>query len=138
MYSSKRAFTLIETLIVVMIMVTLAAIVVPQFTNASGESKLSNLKSNLQSIRAQLELYKMHHNETYPTNLVAQMTQKTNTDGTINPAGIHGPYLIMFPANPFVDDTVEAVKTDGNAGEGWDYDSGTGIIIPNTAGHAGL
>ena len=143
MNRNKTAFTLVEILIVVTILVILAAIVVPHFTNAAEDSKLSNLMSNLQSIRAQLELYKMHHSENffgskYPTNINTQLTGKTDADGTVNAAGAYGPYLHIFPANPFVDDPAEAVKTSGAAGEGWSYDAATGVIVPNTAGHAGL
>jgi len=138
MNRKQTAFTLVEILIVVIILTILAAIVVPTFTSASQDSKLSNLLSNLQSIRAQLELYKMHHNEMYPTNIDTQLTGKTDSDGTINASGAYGPYLHMFPANPFIDDPAEGIKTGGNAGEGWDYDSATGVIIPNTAGHGGL
>ena len=138
MGGNKSAFTLVEILIVVVILGILAAIIVPQFTNAAEESKLSNLTSNLQSIRAQLELYKMHHNEAYPTNLNTQLVGKTDPDGTLNASGAYGPYLHIFPANPFVDDSAEAVKTGGGAGEGWSYDSATGTITPNTAAHTGL
>jgi len=138
MYRRKTGFTLVEILIVVIILGILAAIVIPQFTSAAEDSKLSNLLSNLQSIRAQLELYKMHHNETYPTNITAQLTGKTDSDGTINASGAYGPYLHMFPANPFVEDAAEAVKTSGAAGEGWSYTAATGLIIPNTDGHEGL
>jgi len=138
MHRKETAFTLVEILIVVLIMSILAAIIIPQFTSASEDSKLSNLMSNLQSIRAQLELYKMHHNETYPTNINTQLTSKTDSDGTVNASGAYGPYLHVFPANPFVDDPVDAVKTEGKAGEGWDYDNTTGVIVPNTAGHGSL
>ena len=61
MSRNKKGFTLVEILIVVIILGILAAIVVPQFTEASSDAKLSNLTTNLQSIRAQLELYRLHH-----------------------------------------------------------------------------
>jgi len=138
MHSNERGFTLVEILIVVLILGILAAIVIPQFTSAAEDSKLSNLTTNLQSIRAQLELYRMHHNRMYPTDITAQLTGKTDSDGTINAAGAYGPYLLKFPANPFIDDPAEAVKTSGGAGEGWDYTAATGVIIPNTVAHAGL
>lgn len=138
MNRNKTAFTLVEILIVVVILGILAAIIIPQFTSAAEDSKLSNLMSNLQSLRAQLELYKMHHNEAYPTNINTQLTGKTDSDGTINASGVYGPYLYIFPANPFVDDPVEGVKTGGGAGEGWDYNSTTGVFLANTAGHEGL
>jgi len=138
MNSNKMGFTLVEILIVVVIIAILAAIVIPQFTSAAEDSKLSSLRTDLQSIRNQLELYQMQHNKTYPTDITAQLTQKTDSDGTINPAGICGPYLHKFPSNPFVDDPDEAVKTSGAAGEGWAYTAATGVILANTAGHGGL
>jgi general secretion pathway protein G len=138
MKHKQTAFTLVEILIVVVILGILAAIVIPQFTSAAEDSKLSNLMSNLQAIRAQLELYKMHHNETYPTSINEQLTSKTDSDGTINASGAYGPYLHIFPINPFVDDPVEAVKTTGGSGEGWSYNSTTGVITANTTGHTTL
>ena len=138
MKRDKTAFTLVEILIVVVILGILAAIVIPQFTSAAEDSKLSNLMSNLQSIRAQLELYKMHHNEVYPTNINTQLTSKTDSDGTINASGAYGPYLHIFPANPFVENAADAVKTGGGAGEGWSYNSTTGVILANTTGHGSL
>ena len=46
----KRAFTLIEILIVVVILCILAAIVIPQFTDASQQASNSSLQSQLQTI----------------------------------------------------------------------------------------
>ena len=48
----KRAFTLVEILIVVVILGILAAIVVPQFTNASTEAQAGNCATQLQTIRS--------------------------------------------------------------------------------------
>ena len=138
MIRNKTAFTLVEILIAVLILSILAAIVVPKFTSAAEESKLSNLMSNLQSIRTQLELYKMHHNNTYPANINAQLTGKTNSDGTINPSGAYGPYLHIFPANPFIDDLTKAAKTSGKTGDGWYYNPTTGLIVPNSPKHKEL
>ena len=138
MNNNKNAFTLVEILIVVLILGILAAIVIPQFTSAAEDSKLSNLMSNLQSIRAQLELYKMHHNEQYPANPLTQLTQKTDSDGTLNATGAYGPYLHIFPSNPFINDPAKAILCGGAAGDGWSYNAATGVIIANTAGHSGL
>lgn len=137
MDSKPTAFTLVEILIVVLILGIIAAVVVPQFTSAAEDSKMSNMLSNLQSIRAQLELYKMHHNDEYPTNITAQLTQRTDADGTINKSGAYGPYLHVFPANPFIDDPDKAAKTSGKYGEGWKYNSFTGEIEPNSSGKGG-
>jgi general secretion pathway protein G len=100
----------------------------------SNDAKLSNLMTNLQSVRAQLELYKLHH-KIYPTDVAVGLTSKTNADGTINKSGAYGPYMKQFPANPYVDDLTQALKTSGVDGEGWSYDSATGTFAANTAGH---
>src|SRR4026207_276153 len=79
-------FTLVEILIVVIILGILAAIVIPQFTNASQDARESSLLSQLQTLRSQIELYKLQHRDTWPTatGLVAaawswdKMTTKTD------------------------------------------------------------
>ena len=54
---TNRAFTLIEILIVVVILGILAAIVIPQFTDASQDAQASSVQSQLQTVRGQIELY---------------------------------------------------------------------------------
>ena len=64
----SKGFTLVEILIVVIILGILAAIVIPQFTNASEDARKSSLTSQLQTIRSQVELYKLQHRDRYPTS----------------------------------------------------------------------
>lgn len=64
----QRGFTLIEILIVVVILGILAAIVIPQFTNASQDAQVSAIKSQLQTVRSQIELYRVKNGS---ENLVA-------------------------------------------------------------------
>jgi general secretion pathway protein G len=63
---AKSGFTLVEILIVVVILGILAAIVIPQFTEASTEAKTSRLCTDLQSVRSQIQLYKIEHNDNFP------------------------------------------------------------------------
>lgn len=132
----NKGFTLVEILIVVIILGILAAIVVPQFTEASSDAKLSNMTSNLQAVRAQLELYRLQHNDNYPAaaTVVEQLTGRTDQDGTINAAGAYGPYLQQMPVNPFI--------TPDPAGDlgtkyGWTFDGATGEFraVADADGH---
>src|SRR3954463_15441904 len=63
---NRKGFTLIEILIVVIILGILAAIVIPQFTNASKEAKQSSLVTMVQSLRSQIALFKLQHNDRLP------------------------------------------------------------------------
>jgi general secretion pathway protein G len=114
---------------------------IPEFGRGGcgfGDSKLSHLVSSMQSIRAQLELYRMHHHDRYPADITEGLTRKTDCNGTVSASGACGPYLQQFPANPFVDDPAQAVKTSGVDGEGWYYNSTSGEIFANTPNHEGL
>jgi len=62
--ASSRAFTLVEVLIVVVILGILAAIVVPQFSDASHETSESALRSTIASLRTLIDL--QYHAATPP------------------------------------------------------------------------
>ena len=135
-YRTRRSgFTLVEILIVVIILGILAAIVIPQFTNASSDARNNSVTSQLQTLRNQIELYKVQHNELWPTTdgaagsawSWARLTGKTDEDGTINAAsGKLGPYMQQVPTNPVNGKT--AVGAAAGATIGWLFDSATGKI----------
>lgn len=139
----RRGFTLIEVMIIVMILGILAGIVIPQFTSAADTSKLGTLKTNLATIRAQIEMYKFEHNETYPTSaatLVDQLTLASKPDGStaaLGTAGFNlGPYLQQFPNNPFTD--ASTVGSGAVGSSDWYYDAATGQFRANDdAAHTG-
>lgn len=137
---AKSGFTLVEILIVVVILGILAAIVIPQFTEASTEAKTSSLVTDLSSVRSQIELYKIQHNDNLPgvangthtagAGLVGALTGQTDIFGE---AGTdYGPYLMKIPTNQFVDSDVittgaldpPAVDVTGN--QGWYFNTGNG------------
>lgn len=128
---AKSGFTLVEILIVVVILGILAAIVIPQFTEASTEAKTSSLMSDLQTVRSQIELYKVQHNDLQPNpeadGTWPRMTSKTTIAGVVDAAGSYGPYLQQIPKNPFND--LNTIRLDGAAAgantHGWRFDSTT-------------
>jgi type II secretion system protein G len=61
----KRAFTLIELLIVVAIIAIVAAIAVPNFLEAQTRSKIARAKADMATIATALEAYRVDNND-YP------------------------------------------------------------------------
>ena len=120
--SSARGFTLVEILIVVIILGILAAIVIPQFTNASTDARKSSTVSQLQTLRSAIELFKVQHNDIAPDlagNQWAQLLSKTNVAGAVDntATGIYGPYLESTPKNPL--NGLSAVAIAPAVGIGW-------------------
>lgn len=132
---ARRAFTLVEILIVVVIIAILAAIVVPQFSSAAKETRENSLKMDLFHIRQQLQVYKQQHDGDWPllNNFADQMTKPSRADGTTNniPAAgsSYGPYLHGIPNNPFTDGNKLG---DGAVGTSdWYYDQTNGVFRGN-------
>ena len=127
---ARKGFTLVEILIVVVILGILAAIVIPQFSDASTQSKLSSCRTTLQSLRSQIELYKIQHNDIAPAlaTFDAQMTTYSDANGGTAAAKdathIYGPYMQRVPTNPWNDS--ESLAAADAAGVGWVYDEATG------------
>lgn len=114
---NHRGFTLVEILIVVVILGILAAIVLPQFSNASHLARENTLKDALRYLRTQIEVFKAQHEDLppgYPDGDLAatpdgdtfmlHMTGHTNStckySATADPNYPFGPYLSAMPRNP--------------------------------------
>lgn len=137
------AFTLVEVLLVVVIMAILAATVIPSFQDSSFDAKESTLNFNLNTLRSQIELYKIHHKGKAPDTITSgsllQLTSTTDETGATGPAGPnypYGPYLSNgIPANPISGiSTVVATTSDpptaqsGASPGGWLYNTTSGKI----------
>ena len=82
----RQGFTLVELLIVVVILTILSAIVVPQFSAATDDAKLSSLDTSLANVRSAVDLYYQQHGE-YPGNVASTGGACEDSDG---PGGIPG------------------------------------------------
>jgi len=94
------------------------------------ELDLRNAGIDPTTLRNQIELYKIHHNETYPTiaQLWDNLTHATDVNGTIDASGRFGPYLKKAPMNEYTKSTTVAAIGAGAATDAWEYDPATGEI----------
>ncbi len=113
-YLSRRArhgFSLIEILIVVVILGILAAIVIPQFTDAAEEASRSNLQSQLQTLRSQIELWNVQIPAgPYDDTTVVVITFWDNL--------VQNNYLQTLPKNPLQNGSTTVGAAPG-MGVGW-------------------
>ena len=104
----RSAFTLIEILIVVVILGILAAIVVPQFTNAADDANDASVRSQLQTLRSQIELYRAQNPTSNPVG----------ADGTpVWDNMLDGDYLTTSPVNPLTGSST--IADSASAATGW-------------------
>jgi general secretion pathway protein G len=150
-----KGFTLVELMIVVSILGILAALVLPVYQGHASEAKVSAAKSDLHAMRAQIELYKIHHSGVLPGyafgagvtegTLAEQFVGTSTVDGatssnkTPTDPFLYGPYLVKIPANPFNNKSNMAYSTDftadaGVKDSGWLYNATTGQICLNYPG----
>ena len=121
---TQRAFTLIEILIVVVILGILAAIVIPQFTDASQDAAASSVQSQLQTIRGQVELYNVQQGE-YPdfaTNGWDDLVDNNYLQGEPRNAARDNATGIVTGA------LAPGVASGGAATDGWYWNTGSSIM----------
>ena len=152
---SRRGFTLIELMIVIIVIAILALIVIPKLASASRKAKESSLKANLGMIRNSLEQFQSDTG--YYPNTLEDMVVSTGSKGYDGAATVDvsttykGPYMRQqggvgtnnaMPKNPFI--TSATSETAGTAAPSsattpstaahWVYDKSTGKIWPNIFG----
>lgn len=124
---SRRGFTLVEILIVVVILGILAAVAVPQFSKATDDSRVVATKDQLEKIKKALGVYFVQNNSTYPT-----VTAGDGTWGEI----ITRSYMRSAPVNGWVGGANSKTITLGSSPDsayqtthGWIYNAATGDVL---------
>ena len=154
----RSGFTLIEILIVVIILGILAAVIIPNMTTASKETRESVLRQELQFMRTQLAVYDASHSQpagidasgSLSSALVAdQLTKFTDFSGNVQEVGDgtyrFGRYLSQVPVNPISNKMAVKVLSPGedvavNEAEdfGWIYKPSTMQFYPNNVDYGPL
>lgn len=88
MKKQKRAFTLIEMLVVVLILAILAALIVPRVVNRTGDAKRAKAASDIATLTSLLSQYKVDTDQ-FPTTEEGLMALQSQPSG-VN--GWRGPY----------------------------------------------
>jgi general secretion pathway protein G len=97
----RRAFTLIEVLIVVVILTALATMVLPRFSGWGTEGKIGAARAVVEgSIPTALELYQLH-NDTYPSTEQGLNALIEEPSSDPRPRNWRGPYLQRRPIDPW-------------------------------------
>lgn len=151
----KKAFTLVEILIVVVILGIIAVIVIPRFSNASATARASMLGDDLRVVRTQIEVFKAQHLGVAPgypgcdlhqtpteQAFIDYMTGASDSGGNINPTGQKfGPYLREVPTNPVNGKSTVLLIADGgqfptNGSDqfGWVYQPSTESFRADSTG----
>jgi len=154
----KRAFTLVEILIVVVLLGILAVVVLPLVAGSSISAKESALALDLQMLRRYVLIYKSQHLEIapgYPDGdtsqapteqaFVDQITLSSNSSGQTAAIGTpdfpRGPYLMKIPVNPLNHKNTIQVLGDGAAfpanadgSHGWIYKPATSEVRGDCGG----
>lgn len=90
----RRAFTLVEMLLVVTIIGILAALVIPKIVGRSEQARTTAAHADLSSIKTALDAFEVD-NGFYPKSL-ADLVQAPS-----NAKNWHGPYLDKIPQDPW-------------------------------------
>jgi prepilin-type N-terminal cleavage/methylation domain-containing protein len=129
---NRKAFTMIELLIVISIIAILAVAIVPNFIGFDKEAKVAATKSNLDTLRSRITLFRAKQGR-YPSSLGELITT------TYMDAGVKKPYLNKLPAEMIsatAGSSTHATQhsTDPLSGRGgWVYFSDTAEVVVNMA-----
>ena len=118
---TRRAFTLIELVVVVMIIGILVAIAAPKMLNITGDANDNSVRMSLSVVRDAIESYASQNTGSYPAD-----TDDATFKAAVKPY-IRGPFpkslvgskdsTVTMGANPLVADNATGWAYNGTSGE---------------------
>lgn len=124
----RKAFSLVEIVVVVMILGILAAIAMPQVRKLTVQADESSVEYSANVVRNAIETYSTMHQGELPG-------EKGTGEDFLEDLR---PYLRTFPTNTLMKSSAVRVQTTGQplrqslgGSEGWLYDNQTGEFIAN-------
>ena len=130
---SRKGFSLVELVVVVLILGIIGAIAAPKMFDTANTARINSTIQSLAVVRDAIELH-LAQNGTYPGDIGTEADLKSDLV-----AHLKGP----FPKNQISaasSDSTVAVLTAGlpltaSGAQDWKYDNTTGDLIINTAGY---
>jgi len=131
----KRAFSLVELMIVLAILGIMAAIVLPHFRSQSTQAKEAVTKDHLRMLRGAIELYAAQNKGVPPGYPGNDVGSDPDSASFYQQTVLSGNYYKKMPANPFNNlDTMnvignsEAFPAEATGEYGWIYQPTTMTI----------
>ena len=103
----KRPFTLIEVVVVIVILVTLAGIATPVYMNYVKQSRIGTAQLQLKQLAQELDTYKIRVGQ-YPSELRGLVENIDNHEKWA------GPYMKKIPLDPWGNEYVYVVPGEHN------------------------
>ena len=94
----RKGFSFIEVMVVIVILGLLAGIVGVNMLSSVDQAKVDVTKTRIESLRAALDLYRLHNNR-YPSTEQGLISLKTKPDSGKIPKSWNGPYMRKLPTD---------------------------------------
>lgn len=133
----ENRFSYIEVVTAVIVLGLVGMTAFPKFIEAKEESRTGEMIDGLQTVRSQLALYLVQHEDRYPPTHSLEDFKSAMTTRV----GQCGPYVRKIPVNPYNGlDTIRFNGEPAGANQaGWRFDTKTGLFqADNNAAYAAL